>query len=139
MFMAAIFVSAKDLKTMRVTTEPPMTCNNCETKIKKNIRFEKGIHEITTDLKGQVVTVVYDADKTDEEKIVKAFDKIKYKATKIEDSAKAAATDACATKQGACCKAKSEKCAKEAAKTCGTTGTKCDAVKAGCCQKDAKK
>lgn len=81
MAMVAIIASAKDLKTVRLTTEPAMVCHNCENKIKKNIRFEKGIHEIDTDLEEQVVTIVYDADKTDEDKIVKAFDKIKYKAT----------------------------------------------------------
>ena len=72
--LTALIGSAKDLKTLRVTTLPQMSCSNCENKIKKNIRFEKGVHQISTDLKGQVVTVVYDADKTDDEKISKAFD-----------------------------------------------------------------
>ncbi len=138
MFVAALCVSAKDLKTVRLTTEPPMTCNNCENKIKKNIRFEKGIHEITTDLKGQVVTVVYDADKTNEEAIVKAFDKIKYKATKIDGCDKAAATDACAAKKAGCCGAKAHKCAKEAPKCGNAAEQKCNAAKAECCKKGAK-
>ena len=87
MCMVALLGAAKDLKTLRVTTEPKMSCSNCENKIKKNIRFEKGIHQITTDRQGQVVTIEYDADKTDENNIIKAFEKIKYKAVKLDDKA----------------------------------------------------
>ena len=105
MCMVAFLGSAKDLKTLRVTTEPQMSCSNCENKIKKNIRFEKGIHQISTDLKDQVVTVVYDADKTDEDKIIKAFDKIKYKAIKLKDGCNAVVTDTCHN----CCNAKGNK------------------------------
>ncbi|MBD5343819.1 MAG: cation transporter [Bacteroides sp.] len=93
--LTALIGSAKDLKTLRVTTLPQMSCSNCENKIKKNIRFEKGVHQISTDLKGQVVTVVYDADKTDEEKIIKAFDKIKYKAIILDEGCNSAAADSC--------------------------------------------
>ena len=50
-----------------------MQCSNCENKIKEDTRFEKGVHQISTDLKGQVVTIEYDADKTDDDKIIKAF------------------------------------------------------------------
>ena len=99
MCMVALIGAAKDLKTLRVTTEPQMSCSNCENKIKKNIRFEKGIQQISTDLKNQVVTIEYDADKTDEEKIIKAFDKIKYKAVKLEDGCNGSAKKA----GGSCC------------------------------------
>lgn len=30
---------------------PRMTCSNCENKIKSNLRFEKGVSEIVTDLR----------------------------------------------------------------------------------------
>lgn len=105
MCMIPFLGNAKDLKTLRVTTQPQMTCSNCENKIKKSIRFEKGIHQITTNLENQVVTVVYDADKTDEEKIIKAFDKIKYRALRLEDGCNGVATDSC----GGCCRAKTDK------------------------------
>ena len=83
--VAFLGAAAKDVKVLRVTTEPPMSCSNCENKIKKNIRFEKGVQQITTDLKGQVVTITYDADKTDVNTILKAFGKIKYKAIVLDD------------------------------------------------------
>ena len=95
MSLVALFGAAKDLKTLRVTTEPRMVCGNCENKIKKNIRFEKGIHQITTDLEGQVVTIEYDADKTDENNIIKAFEKIKYKAVKLEDGCEDVSVETC--------------------------------------------
>ena len=102
MIMVALLGQAKDLKTLRVTTEPQMSCSNCENKIKKNIRFEKGVHQISTDLKGQVVTIEYDADKTDEDKIIKAFEKIKYKAVKLEEGCKETPTSEACNK---CCQA----------------------------------
>lgn len=103
MVMVALLGEAKDLKTLRVTTEPQMSCSNCENKIKKKIRFEKGIHQISTDLKGQVVTIEYDADKTDEDKIIKAFEKIGYKAIKLEEDCKEDSTSETCNK---CCQAK---------------------------------
>lgn len=83
----AIVCTAADIKTLQVTTEPEMVCNNCENKIKKNLRFEKGIKEIKTDRENQVVTVIYDAEKTDPGKIVEAFGKIKYKVTILDEAA----------------------------------------------------
>ena len=82
----AAMVSAKDMKTLVVTTNPKMSCQNCENKIKRNLRFEKGIHKIETDLKNQTVTVTYDADKTNEAKIAEAFGKIKYQVKKAGTS-----------------------------------------------------
>lgn len=83
----AIVCNAADIKTLQVTTEPKMVCNNCENKIKKNLRFEKGIKEIKTDRENQVVTIIYDAEKTDQDKIVEAFGKIKYNVTILDEAA----------------------------------------------------
>lgn len=44
--VAALFCTTmafgKDIKTVVFKTTPEMHCNNCETKIKNNLRFEKG-------------------------------------------------------------------------------------------------
>ena len=82
LLMGAASLYAKDMQTLVVTTTPKMSCQNCENKIKGNLRFEKGIHKIETDLKNQTVTVTYDADKTDEAKIAEAFGKINYQISK---------------------------------------------------------
>ena len=65
----------KDIKTMVVTTTPQMHCENCENTIKGNLRFEKGVKDIETNIEAQKVTIKYDADKTSEEKILKGFEK----------------------------------------------------------------
>ena len=72
---------AKDIKTVVLKTVPEMHCTNCENKIKKNIRFEKGIKEIETNLKDKTVTIKYDADKTTVDKIIVGFSKIGYEAS----------------------------------------------------------
>ena len=74
-------IMAKDIKTVVVTTTPQMHCNNCELKIKNNLRFEKGVKKIETDIDTQTVTITYDADKTKPEAIIKSFGKFGYKAT----------------------------------------------------------
>ena len=76
--------NVKDIKTVVVTTQPQMHCENCEKKIKGNLRFEKGVKEIQCDIEGQRVTVTYDADKTNAEAIIRSFGKFGYKATEIK-------------------------------------------------------
>ena len=87
LFIALAFVSvcfAKDIKTVVLTTNPQMHCANCEKKIKENIRFEKGIKSITTNLKDKTVTIEYDAEKTNVQDIIKGFKKIKYEASEVK-------------------------------------------------------
>lgn len=76
---------AKDIRTVVFTTEPEMHCQSCENKIKGNLRFEKGIKSIETDLKSKTVTIRYDADKTNVQNIVKGFRKIKYEAAEVKN------------------------------------------------------
>ena len=89
MMLTALVTLAKDIKTVVVTTNPEMHCENCENKIKGNLRFEKGIKNIITDLKTKTVTIEYDADKTNVQNIIKGFEKIKYEAAEVKkDTAK---------------------------------------------------
>lgn len=76
---------AKDIKTVVFTTTPQMHCENCEKKIKGNLRFEKGVKDIQTNIEKQTVTVTYDADKTTPEKIQEGFKKFKYEARQLKD------------------------------------------------------
>lgn len=81
--LASLSLSAKTIKEFVVTTQPQMTCKNCENKIKKNMRFEKGVTNIQTDLKQQIVIVTYDADKTNEANLTNAMAKLGYKTTAV--------------------------------------------------------
>lgn len=84
--MFSFTIYAKDIKELVVTTTPPMSCQNCENKIKGNLRFEKGIKKIETNIPDQRVTIEYDADKTTPQKIEEAFQKFGYKVEVINDN-----------------------------------------------------
>ena len=85
----SVFAKTNEKETIVLTVNPPMTCQNCENKIKSNIRFEKGVNNIKTDLKGQTVTIVFEPSKTDKEHIIQAFKKIGYTATDANSPIKA--------------------------------------------------
>ena len=98
----AAVCSAKDIKTVVVNTAPEMHCSSCENKIKSNLKFEKGIKDIQTNLTDKTVTIQYDADKTNVESIIAGFKKINYVATVAgSNSSKEAAPQA--EKNGGCC------------------------------------
>ncbi len=84
MMLTVLVAMAKDIKTVVVTTQPQMHCQNCEKKIKGNLRFEKGVKEIQCDIEGQRVTITYNADKTNTEAIIRSFGKFGYQATEIQ-------------------------------------------------------
>lgn len=68
--------------TLVVTTNPQMHCENCEKKIKSNIRFVKGTKKIDTSVKEQKVTIIYDSKKASYKDFVSAFKKIGYEIKK---------------------------------------------------------
>ena len=88
MMLTALVGMAKDIKTLVVTTLPQMHCASCENKIKGNLRFEKGIKQIECDIPKQIVTITYDAEKTNTETIIKSFGKFGYKATEVKQDGK---------------------------------------------------
>ena len=88
MMLTAVVGMAKDIKTLVVTTLPQMHCASCENKIKGNLRFEKGVKQIECDIPKQIVTITYDAEKTNAENLIKSFGKFGYKATEVKQDAK---------------------------------------------------
>lgn len=83
----SLSVFAKDMQELVVTTTPPMSCQNCENKIKKNLRWEKGVKNIETNIPEQRVTIEYDAEKTTPQNLEEAFHKIGYQVEIIEETA----------------------------------------------------
>ena len=61
-------VLAKDIRVV-VFKVSQMHCENCEKKVKNNMRFEKGVKELSTELKNKTVSITYDAEKTDVKKL----------------------------------------------------------------------
>lgn len=82
--LMGVAAQAKDIKTVIFTTQPQMHCAGCEKKIKGNLRYEKGVKRIDTNVEQQKVTVKYDADKTSAEKLQKAFKKFGYEARQVK-------------------------------------------------------
>lgn len=82
--LLACGVMAADTKTAVFTVAPEMVCHNCETKIKNNLRFEKGVKRIVTSIPDKTVTIEYDPGKTNPETVAKGFKKIGYTATVIK-------------------------------------------------------
>ena len=58
----------------------------CVRKINNNIRFEKGLKDFHTDLKTKTVTITYDADKTNVEKLKEGFQKFHYEAEFVKET-----------------------------------------------------
>ena len=116
--------SPKATETAVFTVNPQMTCQNCENKIKSNLRFEKGVNSIATDLSAQTVTVTYDPAKTTPEKLTAAFKKIGYEAS-------VATGEACAApaQKGCCKKAEGTHCG-------GCKKHESGEAKQGCCKKE---
>lgn len=125
--LCAITSFAKDIKTIIVTTNPQMHCEACENKIKSNMRFEKGIKAIETDISRQEVTLTYDADKTTPEKLMKGFEKFGYTAT---------VKTGCEKQQTGC--EQKQTCCEKAQADCEKKQTCCDKQQTGCKQ-DCKK
>ena len=86
--LSAVSVYAKDIRTaiFKVTQ---MECENCERKVKNNNKFEKGLKKFTTDLKERTVTITYDAEKTNIEKIKEGFRKFDYEAQLVKETKEA--------------------------------------------------
>ena len=83
-----LMFGGKELRVLVMTPTPQMHCENCENKIKKNLRFETGVVKIETSVKEQTVTVTYDASKTTKENIQSAMKKIGYDTKVVSDSPK---------------------------------------------------
>ena len=78
-------VNAK-VNKQTVVLNVDLHCQGCCDKVMKNIAFEKGVKDIVCDLDTKTVTVTFDADKTNTEAILKAFDKIGKPATVKQQS-----------------------------------------------------
>lgn len=84
MLLSATQVMAKNLRTVIFKVEQ-LCCEKCEAKVKKNIPFEKGVKALKCDIPTKTVSVTYDAEKTNIEKLQKGFAKFKYTAEVVKE------------------------------------------------------
>lgn len=76
--VSVVLYAADKVKT--VFTLDHQMSEHCEKKIKSNLRYEKGVKDVVVSLKDNTITVTYSPDKTDKEKLIKAFKKIGFNA-----------------------------------------------------------
>ena len=89
LMLIAVFLYCGSLfaenRTVKFSVNPPLVCNNCENKVRENLRFEKGVKAVKPSAKEAEVSITYDDRKTDVEKLKEGFKKIGYEATELPD------------------------------------------------------
>ena len=80
-----LMIGGREMRQLVLTPTPQMHCQNCENKIKSNMRFEKGITKIETSIEHQTVAFTYDPAKTNSENIQAAMKKIGYDTKIVSD------------------------------------------------------
>ena len=78
-------VLAKDIRVV-VFKVSQMHCEKCEKKVKDNMRFEKGLKDIATEVKTKLVTITYDAEKTNVKNLQAGFNKFNYEAEFVKET-----------------------------------------------------
>ncbi len=109
MMAGTAFAKEKSDTTVVFTVNPVMTCQNCENKIKTNLRYEKGITNIQTSLKEQNVKVTYNPKKTNVSNLMKGFSKIGYEAKEVTGACQPAGKESCDKAGDSCCSGKDSK------------------------------
>ncbi|MDD3037725.1 heavy-metal-associated domain-containing protein [Bacteroides sp.] len=87
LLFSVVAVMAKDIRVVLFKVSQ-MYCENCERKVKNNIRFEKGVKELATELKTKTVTITYDAEKTNVKNLQAGFKKFEYEAEFVKETKK---------------------------------------------------
>ena len=80
-----LIAGGKEMRVAVLTPTPQMHCASCENKIKGNMRFEKGVTKIETNIEAQTVTITYDGSKTDVKALQAGMKKIGYDTKVVSD------------------------------------------------------
>ena len=80
-------ISSAQTDTIKVKTSA--ICDQCKETIERDLSFEKGVKKSTLDLETKILTVVYNPDKTNAEKIMKAITESGYDADTLKANPKA--------------------------------------------------
>lgn len=83
-FLAAVTSLTAMAASDTVTFITTIHCAGCEQRIRKNVRFEKGVKKIDVRLDNKTVTITYDNAKTSPETLRAAIEKLGYKAEPVK-------------------------------------------------------
>ncbi len=87
MTVGSLSAQSKDNKLSVVVFDVEIDCGGCKSKIEKNLPFEKGVKEFEVSLENKTVQVKYRSDKTNEENLRQAIEKLGYKTTVKKEKA----------------------------------------------------
>lgn len=82
-----VFAQASQEEQVKIKTSA--VCKMCKATIEKSLAYEKGIKEATLDVPSQIVTVTYNAKKTDAARIKKAINETGYDADQLPADSRA--------------------------------------------------
>ena len=74
----------KDQSKKTVMFNVSMHCESGQRKIEKNIAYEKGVKDMAVKLEDKTVTIKFDTLKTNESKLIKAFNDLGYEANVVK-------------------------------------------------------
>ena len=84
-FALVISAEAAKPKVKRtVVYSSTITCNNCKAKVMDNIAFEKGVKDVSVNLKDKTITIKFEEAKTDTLALAKSIRKLGYAAKVIK-------------------------------------------------------
>ena len=78
-------MGGNNLRVLVLTPTPQMHCASCENKIKSNMRFEKGVKKVETNIEKQEVTITYDPKKNTVGGLQAGMKKIGYDTKVVSD------------------------------------------------------
>lgn len=82
---AVLFSIATFAKKQTVVFDVSIHCEGCQKKIEKNIAFEKGVKDMKVNLDKKTVEITFEDTKTNEDKLIKAFNKLGYTAKVVNN------------------------------------------------------
>ena len=106
--IAAIFTSGmafaqKTNETTEIKIKTSAICEDCKPKVEKTLLKMKGVQEAALSVNDKVVTVKYDAKKTNPDKIRKSIAKLGYDADNVKGGAKKCCPTGKDAKAKSCC------------------------------------
>jgi len=75
--------SAQDKKNETIKIKTSAVCDMCKDRIENGMAYEKGVKDITLDVKTEIATIHYNPNKTTPDDLRKAISKLGYNADSI--------------------------------------------------------
>ncbi len=86
-FLSLFKSASSQTDTIRIKTSAQ--CEMCKNTIESDLSFEKGVKNSDLNMENKIITVIYNPEKTNPEKIMKAITKSGYDADSLKADAKA--------------------------------------------------